>query len=90
MATAPPNTQALILDRAFGLSTSSMSPEAARYFLAVKLDPQDEQRANELAQLARDGSLSEEQQAEIDEYRRVGRVMELLKLRASAVLKQSP
>jgi len=67
-----------------------MSPEAARYFLAVKLDPQDEQRANELAQLARDGSLSEEQQAEIDEYRRVGRVMELLKLRASAVLKQSP
>lgn len=63
-----------------------MSPDTARYFLSIKLDSSDEQRANELAEKARDGALSAEEQTEIDEYRRVGRVIEMLKLRAKVAL----
>lgn len=86
MSTSATNTQASILDRALGQDLSNMSPDTARYFLSIKLDSSDEQRANELAEKARDGALSAEEQTEIDEYRRVGRVIEMLKLRAKVAL----
>lgn len=82
MIQATQNTQASILARALGSVSKPMTPELASYLMAVKLDPKDEQRANELAAKARSASLSAEEQAEIDEYRRVGRVIETLKLRA--------
>ena len=82
------NTQAAILDRALGTRPSALSADAARYFLSIRLDPKDEKRANELAEKARQGSLNDDEQAEIDEYRRVGRVIEMLKLRAKAALNQ--
>ena len=83
------NTQAAILDRALGTPSSALSADTAQYFLSIQLDPQDEKRANELAEKARQGSLNADEQAEIDEYRRVGRVIEMLKLRAKAALNQS-
>ncbi len=64
-----------------------MSAELANFVLAIKLDPRDEQRANELAAKARSGSLSQEEETEIDEYRRVGRTIEILKLRARKSLR---
>lgn len=83
------NTQTTILDRALGSTSPGMTPDAARFLLSIHLDPSDEQRANELAEKARIGSLTDEEQSEIDEYRRVGRVMEMLKLRARAALNQA-
>jgi hypothetical protein len=80
------NTQAMILSRALATTVQSMSEELAHYLLTVKLDPVDESRANELAAKAREGALSAEEQAEIEEYRRVGRVMEILRLRARKTL----
>lgn len=80
------NTQSMILSRALSTAAESMSEELARYLLTIKLDPADESRANELAGKAREGVLSAEEQAEIDEYRRVGRVMEILRLRARKTL----
>ena len=76
----------MILSRALATTVQSMSEELAHYLLTVKLDPVDESRANELAAKAREGALSAEEQAEIEEYRRVGRVMEILRLRARKTL----
>ncbi|MGE3406328.1 MAG: hypothetical protein AB7I37_05890 [Pirellulales bacterium] len=83
------NTQATILTRALGTASAPMTEDLARYLISIKLDPTDEQRANELAEKARQGSLSLVEQAEIDEYRRVGRVMESLRLRAHISLNRA-
>ena len=82
------NTQATILDRALGSQSSAMNADAARYFLAIRLDPTDEVRANELAAKSRAGSLTAEEQGEMDEYRRTGRVIEMFRIRAQAALNQ--
>jgi uncharacterized protein YnzC (UPF0291/DUF896 family) len=63
-----------------------MAPDAARFFLSIRLDPSDLRRANELAARSRDGSLTTDEQREIDEYRRVGRFIEMLKVRARTAL----
>lgn len=83
------NTSAAILVRAFSTGRKEMSPELAAYLLTVKLDPADAERANQLAQKARTGTLTPNEECEIDEYRRVGRVIETLKLRALNVIKAS-
>lgn len=80
------NTQTAILDRALGTSSSKMTLDAARYFMGIHLDPVDAERANELAAKARSGSLTNDEELEIDEYRRTGRTIEMLRIRASAVL----
>ena len=82
------NSQAAILDRALGTNPSGMTLDAARYFWAIHLDPVDELRANELGAKARDGSLTTDEQQEIDEYRRTGRMIEMLRIRAHSVLNQ--
>ena len=86
MAATSLNTQSAILDRALAIQATPMTPEAARFLLSIQLDPFDEQRANELAAKARDGSLTTDEQMEIDEYRRAGRIIEMLKLRAKSAL----
>ncbi len=79
------NTQTSILSRALS-TTETVSEELARYLLSIKLDPTDEARANELAARARLGVLNTAEQGELDEYRRVGRVMDVLRLRARKTL----
>jgi len=83
------NTQAAILDRALDTNPSGMTLDAARYFWAIRLDPVNDLRANELAAKARDGSLTTDEQQEINEYRRTGRVIEMLRIRAHSVLNQA-
>lgn len=82
MSQATLNTQTTILSRALSAIAEPIGEELAHYLLSIRLDPADEQRANELASKAREGLLTTEENAEIDEYRRVGRVMEILRLRA--------
>jgi len=86
MPTSAINTQASILDRALGHDPSGITPDAAQFFLSIELDADDERRVNELAEKARAGSLSSEELVEVDEYRRVGRIIEMLKLRARIAL----
>jgi hypothetical protein len=80
------NSQGNILDRALSSIPSGMSAEAARYFLSITLADSDRRRAGELAAKARDGSLSEQEQTELDEYRRAGRTIEMLRIRARSVV----
>ena len=76
------NTQTTILSRALSAVAEPIGEELAHYLLSIRLDPSDEQRANELAEKGREGLLSTEEHVEIDEYRRVGRLIEILRLRA--------
>ena len=89
MSQATLNTQTTILSRALSAVAEPMSEELAHYLLSIRLDPADEQRANNLANKAREGLLTTEEHVEIDEYRRVGRVMEILRLRARNALGQT-
>ena len=67
-------------------SNKGQSPELVNSLRKIKLNPADKRRANELALPARHGTLSPVEEAEIGEYRRVGRVIESLKLRARIAL----
>lgn len=78
-----------ILARAIGPMDGRMPLEAARAFLSIRLDPSDEQRVNELASKARDGSLSDEERAELDEYEHVAALLELLQSKARLALKRA-
>ena len=73
MATASNNTEAKILSRALDSAPLSMNDVLAQFLSSLTLDPRDAQRADELAT---------EELAEIEEFRRVGRVIETLQLRA--------
>lgn len=83
------NTQGTILDRALSSIPSGMSVEAAKYFLSIALTDSDRQRTNDLAAKARAGSLTSEEQSELDEYRRAGRTIEMLRIRAKSVVEQA-
>ncbi len=83
------NTQGMILERAFSSIPSGMSVDAAKYFLSIALSDLDRQRADDLAAKARAGTLTKDEQSEIDEYRRAGRTIEMLRIRAKSVVEQS-
>ena len=80
------NTQTTILERALVSNVSKMTLDAASFLWGVRLDPVDEKRSNDLAAKSRLGTLTEDEQHEIDEYRRVGRLIEMLRIQAYAVL----
>ncbi len=64
-----------------------MSPEVAEFLLSMELAEDDRQRLQELAAKARQEALSEADEAALEEYRRAGRLMEMMKLKARIVLK---
>ncbi|MCU0713517.1 MAG: DUF896 domain-containing protein [Pirellula sp.] len=81
-----PTTSATILARALMANPREMSPELAAYIDSIELDPEDLKRVNELAIKVRAGLLTAEEEHELDEYRRIGRIIETLKLRAKTIL----
>ncbi len=68
---------------------ADLSPEAARYILALRFPQADIDRMRELAEKARAGTLTLEEQIEMDNYERVGHVLSLMKSRARKALKKS-
>lgn len=88
MSSSTLNNQSTILDRAL-TATGVPTAATAEYLLSIQLDPSDADRANKLAERAREGELTAAEQAEIDEYRRVGKVVEMLKLRARLALNKA-
>lgn len=85
MATA--NTQTGILSRVLDAQNGNLSPEAAKSILDLTLPEADKQRLSELSDLARDGTLDETTESELEDYRRVGRLLELWKSKARKSLK---
>ncbi len=50
--------------------------------LTLQLAAEDERRMNELAQKARLGLITDEENVELEEFRRCGRLIEMLKLKS--------
>lgn len=86
MSTATTNSLTEIIGRSFELRADQMSPDVAQFFLSIELADEDKNRLNALAEKARQGALTEEEQAELEEYRCGGRIVELMKLKARIAL----
>ncbi len=85
--TANITNQTEILARCLDLSADRLTAETARFLIDLELGDEDRQRLNYLAEKTRLGTLSEAEQSELDEYRRIGRLVEMMKLKAKLFLK---
>lgn len=74
--------QAEIFRRVLEHQSGAMTPEVAQFFLQLELPDEDRVRLADLAEKARQGALSPVDQADLDEFRRLGRLVELMKLKA--------
>jgi hypothetical protein len=82
-----PNNEAAILGRLLDPNGTALTPEAANAILALEFCQQDKERMNTLAAKARAGSLTAEEQSEIEAYSRVGSLLGILQSRARKFLK---
>jgi hypothetical protein len=85
----PRNTEAAILARLIQ-SRPEMDSYVARYLLALDFEPEDVDRMNLLAERAREGRLSADEEAELDSYLHVGNLLAILQSRARVFLKAYP
>jgi hypothetical protein len=83
------SSESAILARVLAADHASMSAEMARYFLRVEFPARDRGRMNALAEKATQGSLSAEEQAELENYCHVGELLGLIQSYARRVL-QAP
>ena len=84
------NAQTSVVVRAFQSdSVGPMPAEVARYLVNLRPAAEDVQRANELAAKARAGQLTTDEQAEIEERRRVGKLFEAIRLLAQVTLRRA-
>ncbi|QEG36750.1 hypothetical protein [Bythopirellula goksoeyrii] len=89
MATSTDRSESAILARALSLDEGNLSPELAEHVLSVGLTEEDKEAARELSKLASCNSLTEEQAIELENYRRAGRIFELLKSKARLALQNA-
>ena len=82
------NTETAILARLIEPERAGLAPEAARYILTLEFKDSDRERMNELAEKARDGALSTEEERELENYRHVGHLLALLRSKARVSLRQ--
>ena len=87
-AQRPPGTSEIdILSRAIGAEESALSASAARSLLAIHFTQADRDRMSYLSEKAREGTLTAEEQVEIDNYERVGHVLNIMQSKARRSLK---
>jgi hypothetical protein len=85
-----PNTEAAILARIIQTDERELTPDAARYLLAMRLPSGDEDRVNELSAKARAGSLTEVESQELDSYLHIGSLLAVMQSKARQLLKHLP
>ncbi len=90
MKTRPlaPNTEAEVWLRILH-PDEEFSPRAARVILGLSFPENDVARMHELSAKARAGTLTPEEDAEMDDFERVGSILSTLKSKARQVLKRS-
>jgi hypothetical protein len=80
-------TEAAILNRLFQPVTGGWSPAAAEAILSLHFDSADRDRMSALLDKANTDEVTAEERVELDHYRHVGKMLELMKSRARASLK---
>lgn len=86
---ALPTTEAAIVGRLMKRDQADFSPELSREILRLQLGPEDQERMRELSLKAQGGPLTDEEQCEIENYRRVGYWLGILWSRARLSLKRA-
>lgn len=76
------SAEAAILSRMLKPERDDLSPEAARSFLKLEFDPEDLSRMHELALRAQAGGLTAAEESELESYRRIGRLLEVMRSKA--------
>jgi hypothetical protein len=80
-------SEVAIFSRVLEPDRATLSTAAARAILALGFAPADQDRMRLLSARAREGTLTPEEQAEINNYERVGHVLSLMKSKARRSLK---
>ncbi len=80
--------EAEILSRIIAPEEPTLPPDTAKIILTFDFGKEDRDRMNVLAEKARAGTLTAEEQAELDCYERVGHFLSLLRSKARISLKQ--
>jgi hypothetical protein len=83
---SPPITEAQILEQVVMPDQPGMSPELARAILDLHFAPSAVRRMNELAEMNRQGTLSEADRQEMEKYLRVGNFLNLMQAKARLAL----
>ena len=83
------STEIAILSRVLEPEKPTLSPDAARSILAWDFRPEDRERMQKLAAKARAGTLSPEEEVEIESYEKAGHVLSLMKAKAKVSLKNN-
>jgi len=89
MPVAIETSEVAILSRVIRPDSGTWSKEAAESILDFDFPPADVRRMNALAAKARQGKLTAAEHAQLDNYRDVGRLLELLQSKARLSLKRS-
>lgn len=79
--------QVEVLARSIDRAGTQMAPEVAKFFLDLQLSDCDRRALDALAEKSRLATLTPAEQADLDEYRRVGRLVELMKVKAQVAMK---
>jgi hypothetical protein len=83
----PPNTDAAILARLIQIGREELPRGAAEYLLSIRFGDRDTARMNELSELARQGRLTNEEQAELDSYIHVGNLLAVMQSKGRRALR---
>ena len=86
--TTVPNTEAAILARIIRAEEDPLTPDVARFLLAMRLPASDEERVNELSAMAQTGSLTDIETQELDSYLHIGYLLGVLQAKARGLLKE--
>ena len=82
------NTEAAILARLIQIEQQELSRGAAEYLLSIRFGDRDTARMNELSELARQGKLTGEDQAELDSYMHVGNLLAVMQSKGRRALQR--
>jgi hypothetical protein len=83
-----PYHEAAILTRLVGPGEPALSAAAAKGILTLGFSPADKDRMHTLAAKAREGTLTSDEQAEVEAYSRIGSLLGILKSKARRALKR--
>jgi hypothetical protein len=86
MSATVASQEGIILSRVLRPERGDLPPETARWLLGVDFDPADRERIAVLYEKAREGALSETEEAELEDYGDVGRLLEMLRAKAQVSL----
>lgn len=87
MNTTIDTSEAAILSRVLRPEIADWSPAAAEAILALGFNDADAARMSALLAKAKDGALTTDEASELQNYRHIGKLLELMKSRARRSLK---